>query len=99
MTGALVMRDVTLIDGTGAPPLENATIVIDDGRIASVSRGAGRRGAGRRDDLGVIAPGKRADLLLLRRNPIDSVGALREIDLVVHDGRAYEPSALLASTG
>ena len=51
----------------------------------------------RRDDLGVIAPGKRADVLLLRRNPLGDVSALREIDRVVHDGQVYHPAALLAS--
>jgi len=49
----------------------------------------------RRDDLGVIAAGKRADLLLLRRNPLEDVGALREIDVVVHDGKVYDPHELL----
>jgi len=37
--GALVVRDVTLIDGTGAPPLERATVRIEGGRIASIGRG------------------------------------------------------------
>ena len=49
----------------------------------------------RRDDLGTIAPGKRADLLLLRSNPLDDVRALRGIERVVHDGRVYEPATLL----
>src|SRR3989304_5340218 len=40
MANTLVIRDVTLIDGTGAPPVERATIVIDGDRIASVGQGA-----------------------------------------------------------
>jgi imidazolonepropionase-like amidohydrolase len=52
----------------------------------------------RRDDLGTIAPGKRADLLLLRRNPLEGVGALREIACVVRDGVTYDPQALLAES-
>ena len=52
----------------------------------------------RRDDLGVIAAGKRADVLLLRRDPLADVGALREIDFVVHDGKAYDPASLLPAT-
>jgi hypothetical protein len=47
-----------------------------------------------RDDLGVLAPGKRADLLLLRRNPLDDIRALQDIERVVHDGRVYDPEAL-----
>lgn len=37
----IVLRGGTLIDGTGAPPLRDATIRIDDGRIESVAAGAG----------------------------------------------------------
>jgi len=48
-----------------------------------------------RDDLGSIAPGKRADLLLLRSDPLESLSALRDIERIVYGGRAYEPEALL----
>ena len=48
-----------------------------------------------RDDLGEIAAGKRADLLLLRRNPLDDVGALREIHRVVHNGKVFTPADLM----
>ena len=33
---ALVLEGVALIDGTGAPPLSDATLVVVDGRIAAV---------------------------------------------------------------
>ena len=36
----IVLQDVTLIDGTGHAPLAHATVVIRDGRIASVSAAA-----------------------------------------------------------
>ncbi|MEX2159156.1 MAG: amidohydrolase family protein [Dehalococcoidia bacterium] len=49
-----------------------------------------------RDDLGTIEPGKRADVLLLRRNPLDDISALHDIERVVADGRVFEPEALLA---
>ena len=35
-----VLRGATLIDGTGAPPLRDATIVVQDGRIESIATGA-----------------------------------------------------------
>ena len=38
----LVLRNVTVIDGTGAPPQSGVTIVIEGDRITSV--GGGRRG-------------------------------------------------------
>ena len=36
-----VLRGATLIDGTGAPPLRDATLVVQDGRIESITSGAG----------------------------------------------------------
>ena len=38
--GTLALTGARVIDGTGAPPLEGATIVISDGRIQSVGTGA-----------------------------------------------------------
>jgi hypothetical protein len=49
-----------------------------------------------RSDVGTVEIGKRADLLLLRRNPLDDLGALREIHRVVADGRVFDPETLLA---
>ncbi len=40
-----------------------------------------------RDDLGRVAQGQRADLVLLRRNPLEDISAVREIDGVVFAGR------------
>jgi N-acyl-D-aspartate/D-glutamate deacylase len=36
-----VLRGATLIDGTGAAPVRDATLVIQDGRIESITSGAG----------------------------------------------------------
>ena len=38
MAETLGIRDVTLIDGTGAAPVEKAAITIENGRIAAVGR-------------------------------------------------------------
>jgi enamidase len=51
----------------------------------------------RRDDLGTIEPGKRADMLLLRGNPLDDLSALRDIDTVIADGVAHDPRTLLSA--
>lgn len=51
-----------------------------------------------RDDLGVIAAGKRADVLLLRSDPLDDIRALRDVERVVQDGRVFEPQELLAKS-
>jgi hypothetical protein len=47
-----------------------------------------------RDDLGVVAPGRRADLLLLRSDPLRDLAALRDIERVVQDGIVYDPDTL-----
>ena len=50
-----------------------------------------------RPDLGHIAPGAAADLLLLRSNPLDDVSALREIDAVVARGRVVRSDPALGA--
>ncbi|MGB2694908.1 MAG: amidohydrolase family protein [Dehalococcoidia bacterium] len=49
----------------------------------------------RRDDLGTIEAGKRADVLLVRRDPLLEITALRDIQRIVQDGRVYDPADLL----
>ena len=41
MPKPLTIHDVTLIDGTGSPPVEGATIVIEDGRIVAAGAANG----------------------------------------------------------
>ena len=36
----LAVVHARLVDGTGAPPVENATVLIEEGRISAVGRGA-----------------------------------------------------------
>lgn len=47
-----------------------------------------------RDDLGTIAPGKRADLVLLRGNPLEDVRHTREIEAVILDGALLDRERL-----
>ena len=47
-------------------------------------------------EIGTIEPGKRADLLILRANPLDDVGAYDQIELVVLAGEPLARSALSA---
>jgi imidazolonepropionase-like amidohydrolase len=55
---------------------------------AAILRMSGERAAqsARRADIGVIAPGKRADLVLLRRNPLVDIRNTRSIAWVMQDG-------------
>ena len=47
------------------------------------------------DELGTLAPGKRADLLLLTKDPLADIHNTRAIETVVKDGVAYAPQPLL----
>jgi hypothetical protein len=49
---------------------------------------------GRAEEYGSIRPGKRADLVLVDGNPLDSIQVVRRISLVSVGGRLYEREAL-----
>ena len=62
---------------------------------------ATRNGAqmmGRERDLGTIARGKLADLVLLRDDPTGDIGAIASIEIVIADGRAYRADSILDET-
>ena len=48
-----------------------------------------------RDDFGTIAPGKRADLILLQQNPLEDVANARKIIGVMAAGRWYNQKAIV----
>ena len=52
-----------------------------------------------REDIGILAPGKLADLVILDANPLASVGNLSRIHRVMKDGKLYAPDALIRSIG
>lgn len=45
---------------------------------------------------GRVSAGMEADIVFLRTNPLTDIRNVREVGLVVSDGRAYEPDTLLA---
>lgn len=49
---------------------------------------------GRAHELGTVAAGRKANLVLLRANPLTRIGATREIETVVLQGRALNRQAL-----
>ncbi len=55
------------------------------------------RALGVSDKLGTIEPGKLADLVVVRGNPLTDVRNARHVRLVMKGGRVYDPAELLAS--
>ena len=49
------------------------------------------------DELGVIAPGRLADLVILQGDPLRDLQNLSRIDRVVKDGMVFDPAELMRS--
>jgi len=89
MPGFALHRELELYAEAGIPPKEVL-------RIATL--GAAR--VMKRDgELGSIAPGKLADLILVDGDPAKRMGDIRKVSLVVKDGNVYDPTALYKSIG
>ena len=50
-------------------------------------------------DLGTIEAGKVADLIVLGKNPLDSINNIRSVEEVIADGALYETGPLWRSVG
>jgi hypothetical protein len=50
-------------------------------------------------EVGTVQPGKRADLILLDRNPLDSISNIRSVKTVITNGRIYDSSGLWRVAG
>ncbi|WP_030889982.1 amidohydrolase family protein [Streptomyces sp. NRRL F-5053] len=73
----------------GANTLEEAELMVAAGMTPAQVLAAGTSGAARqcaRPDLGAVAPGKRADLLVLNADPTADITGLRDLRMVVLDG-------------
>lgn len=80
-------RELELLVEAGFTPLEAITI-------------ATRNGAhflGRITEVGTLAPGKRADLLLVNGNPAARIADIMKLETVFKDGIGYDSAKLLAS--
>jgi imidazolonepropionase-like amidohydrolase len=49
------------------------------------------------DRLGTIEPGKLADLVVIRGNPLEDIRSTRNVRMVIKNGTVYDPQQLLAS--
>jgi imidazolonepropionase-like amidohydrolase len=82
--GPSLFRELRLMADAGLGPREV---------LASATAG-GARVMGREKDLGAIAPGRLADLVILDRDPLADVANLEAIHRVVKAGRVYQPEEL-----
>ncbi len=82
--GATLHRELAILKGCGYANRELLTMA---------TFGAAR--ALRREwEFGTIAPGRRADLLLLKRNPLEDLSNLLKIETVFLRGTPYNPQRL-----
>ncbi|MFZ3555200.1 amidohydrolase family protein [Streptomyces sp. BH055] len=73
----------------GANTLDEAELMVAAGMTPIQVLAAGTSGAARqcvRPDLGAVAPGKRADLLVLNADPTADIGNLRDVSVVILNG-------------
>jgi hypothetical protein len=81
-------RELALLVEAGISPEE----------VLVIATRNGARAAGLLHDRGTIEVGKRADLILLARDPRADIDATREIVWVMQGGRQLDPSTLLPAT-
>lgn len=74
--GTSFHRELELLAGTGIPPLE----------VLRLATGSGARALGILDQIGTIAPGKQADLVLLDADPVTDIRNSRRIVWVMQGG-------------
>ncbi len=84
--GYSLHEEMSLLVAAGLTPLEAIT--------AATRRGAQLLHA---DSLGILAPGKVADLVVLNGNPAGNIGATRNIAMVMIRGRMIRPDSLRAT--
>ncbi len=82
--GLSLHMELELLQNAGLRP-------IDALRTATINPA---RYFGATDTLGTVAPGRVADLVLLRADPLQDVSAVNQIDLVIQRGRVYTRTQL-----
>lgn len=89
LPGYSLLRSLELYVEAGLTPMqaiESAT------RVPAASMGLGK-------ESGTIEPGKRADMIVLNADPLTNISNIRQLRLVIANGRILEPSKLWAAAG
>jgi imidazolonepropionase-like amidohydrolase len=85
--GPSLFREARLMAQAGLTPAQ----------VLHAATVGGARALGLEDELGDVAVGRRADLVLLDADPLVSVDNLARARLVVRAGRVFDPAELMAS--
>jgi imidazolonepropionase-like amidohydrolase len=104
---ALYDAGVTIVAGTDAMAgftlHRELELYVDSGIPAPAALRIATLGAARvmkRDgDLGSVAPGKLADMILVDGDPVARISDVRRVVLTVKDGVVYDPAALWREVG
>jgi len=80
-------REVELLVEAGFTPLEAIHIATENGA----------RFLQEEDRIGTLAPGKRADLVVVRGDPSSKIADIEAVEIVFKDGVGYDPAKLLYS--
>jgi imidazolonepropionase-like amidohydrolase len=83
--GPSLFRELRLMANAGLTPREV---------LAAVTEG-GARVMGREKDLGAVAPGRLADLVVLNGDPLATVANFETMHRVIKGGRVFTPDELL----
>ena len=78
-------REIELLVEAGFTPLEAIAIGTEHGA----------RFLGRERDIGTVAPGKRADLVLVHGDPAVRIADIENVEMVFKDGVGYDPQRLI----
>lgn len=89
LPGFALQREMELFVDAGIPAVE----------VLYLATLGAARVMGRERELGSVAGGKRADLILIDGDPTQDIGDIRRVVLTIKDGAIYDPSELYAVLG
>ena len=87
LAGFADQRNIELLVEGGFTPVEAIRIATSNGA----------KFLGELDRIGTVAPGKQADLVVIKGNPAVRIADIRNVTLVFKDGAGYDSAKLLDS--